>query len=931
MAYNSVRERDPLIDKETQRALERRLTEFLGIILITCAVLFSLLILTYSPTDPGPLSASDSHIQNMLGKPGAAIASPLILIIGWGSWSLAPILLIWGVRFLLHIGSERAVGRLIFVPIAIALSSVYAASIVPIDKWIHSFGMGGLFGDTIVGSLLAFFPLSPSNGILTITLTSLLLTSVLNIFCAGFTGSEIKKIIGFLYKSSTVTYSILRVISVKITSVIGRKFLSKNSYSGLHDNSTEAFEGSFVPKAPGLNRINTLRSQNQKSGNHSLADSSRILKTDENYYEESVDENIFSNPRLSSKIADVIKSRSNLSEINLSNETKTNDFQTSLSGYFEERGEPKFLGNGSRIEPPLSSFNTDNVEDQNYEQASFSEIAEDEFLNEQYEGQASQFIPSVSQKIVVQTQARKMFAKSTRAKNEAQPVLNFDGIIQEFELPPLSLLTNPTNIQRHTLSDEALEENARLLESVLDDYGVKGEIVSVRPGPVVTMYELEPAPGLKASRVIGLADDIARSMSALSARVSTVPGRSVIGIELPNENREKVVLREILSSRYFGDGKQKLPLALGKDIGGEPVVANLAKMPHLLIAGTTGSGKSVAINTMILSLLYKLTPEECRLIMIDPKMLELSVYDGIPHLLSPVVTDPKKAVVALKWVVGEMEERYRKMSKMGVRNIDGFNGRVADAKRKGEMFSRTIQTGFDDETGDPIFETEEFKPEKMPYIVVIVDEMADLMMVAGKEIEACIQRLAQMARASGIHLIMATQRPSVDVITGTIKANFPTRISFQVTSKIDSRTILGEMGAEQLLGMGDMLYMAGGSKIIRCHGPFVSDEEVEEVVNHLKAFGPPEYKSGVVDGPTDDKVDSIDQVLGLGGNTDGEDAIYDQAVAIVMNDRKCSTSYIQRKLAIGYNKAARLVEQMEESGLVSPANHVGKREILIPE
>ena len=931
MAYNSVRERDPLIDKETQRALERRLTEFLGIILITCAVLFSLLILTYSPTDPGPLSASDSHIQNMLGKPGAAIASPLILIIGWGSWSLAPILLIWGVRFLLHIGSERAVGRLIFVPIAIALSSVYAASIVPIDKWIHSFGMGGLFGDTIVGSLLAFFPLSPSNGILTITLTSLLLTSVLNIFCAGFTGSEIKKIIGFLYKSSTVTYSILRVISVKITSVIGRKFLSKNSYSGLHDNSTEAFEGSFVPKAPGLNRINTLRSQNQKSGNHSLADSSRILKTDENYYEESADENIFSNPRLSSKIADVIKSRSNLSEINLSNETKTNDFQTSLNGYFEERGEPEFLGNGSRIEPPLTALNTENVEDQNCEQASFSEIAEDEFLNKQYEGQASQFMPSVSQKTVVQTQARKMFAKSTRAKNEAQPVLNFDGIIQEFELPPLSLLTNPTNIQRHTLSDEALEENARLLESVLDDYGVKGEIVSVRPGPVVTMYELEPAPGLKASRVIGLADDIARSMSALSARVSTVPGRSVIGIELPNENREKVVLREILSSRYFGDGKQKLPLALGKDIGGEPVVANLAKMPHLLIAGTTGSGKSVAINTMILSLLYKLTPEECRLIMIDPKMLELSVYDGIPHLLSPVVTDPKKAVVALKWVVGEMEERYRKMSKMGVRNIDGFNGRVAEAKRKDEMFSRTIQTGFDDETGDPIFETEEFKPEKMPYIVVIVDEMADLMMVAGKEIEACIQRLAQMARASGIHLIMATQRPSVDVITGTIKANFPTRISFQVTSKIDSRTILGEMGAEQLLGMGDMLYMAGGSKIIRCHGPFVSDEEVEEVVNHLKAFGPPEYKSGVVDGPTDDKVDSIDQVLGLGGNTDGEDAIYDQAVAIVMKDRKCSTSYIQRKLAIGYNKAARLVEQMEESGLVSPANHVGKREILIPE
>ncbi|MGA1275414.1 MAG: DNA translocase FtsK, partial [Gemmobacter sp.] len=488
----------------------------------------------------------------------------------------------------------------------------------------------------------------------------------------------------------------------------------------------------------------------------------------------------------------------------------------------------------------------------------------------------------------------------------------------------------PKTIVRQTLSTEALEENARMLENVLDDYGVKGEITSVRPGPVVTMYELEPAPGLKASRVIGLSDDIARSMSALSARVSTVPGRTVIGIELPNAEREKVYLREILAAREFGDSTMRLPLALGKDIGGAPVVANLAKMPHLLIAGTTGSGKSVAINTMILSLLYKLSPEECRLIMIDPKMLELSVYDGIPHLLSPVVTDPKKAVVALKWVVAEMEERYRKMSRMGVRNIEGFNGRVREALDKGEMFRRTVQTGFDDETGDPVFETEEFAPVALPYIVVIVDEMADLMMVAGKEIEACIQRLAQMARASGIHLIMATQRPSVDVITGTIKANFPTRISFQVTSKIDSRTILGEQGAEQLLGMGDMLYMAGGARITRIHGPFVSDEEVEEVVTHLKSFGPPEYLASVVEGGDDERAEEIDAILGL-GSEGGDDALYDQAVAIVARDRKCSTSYIQRKLGIGYNKAARLVEQMENQGVVTPANAVGKREILVPE
>ena len=931
MAYNSVRERDPLIDKETQRALERRLTELLGIVMIGCAALFSIIIFTYSATDPGPLSASDLPVQNLLGNTGAAIASPLILVIGWGSWSLAPILLIWGLRFLLHIGSERAFGRLIFVPIAIALSSVYAASIVPIETWVHSFGMGGLFGDTIVGSLLSFIPLSSPDGILAITVTSLFLTIILNIFCSGFIGSEIKKIVEFLFSSSKITFSLLSIILAKIVSYVIQKSHSKTGQIGLGGNVADPYEGSFVPRAPGFNQINSPNLYNDGSNPNASPVAPRIFKQAGNYHEEGGSGDIFSNPRLSSKISAAISSRFQLDQEDLSQKTETDDILTSSNTFIEEKNDLDFVEPGSRIEPPITTFNSENLYDDDYDQASFAEIAEDEFSNDFYENDPKQLIPSVNHKKVVQTPPRKIFAKSARAKNEAQPGLDFDGISQEFELPPLSLLTNPTNIQRHTLSDEALEENARLLESVLDDYGVKGEIVSVRPGPVVTMYELEPAPGLKASRVIGLADDIARSMSALSTRVSTVPGRSVIGIELPNENREKVVLREILSSRYFGDGKQQLPLALGKDIGGEPIVANLAKMPHLLIAGTTGSGKSVAINTMILSLLYKLTPEECRLIMIDPKMLELSVYDGIPHLLSPVVTDPKKAVVALKWVVGEMEERYRKMSKMGVRNIDGYNGRVKDTLDKGEMFSRTIQTGFDDQTGEPIFETEEFLPKKLPYIVVVVDEMADLMMVAGKEIEACIQRLAQMARASGIHLIMATQRPSVDVITGTIKANFPTRISFQVTSKIDSRTILGEQGAEQLLGMGDMLYMAGGGKIIRVHAPFVSDEEVEEVVNHLKAFGPPIYVNGVVEGNDTTKENNIDQVLGLSNNNEGEDAEYDQAVAILLRDRKCSTSYIQRKMAIGYNKAARLVERMEEEGLVSQANHVGKRIVLVPD
>ena len=506
--------------------------------------------------------------------------------------------------------------------------------------------------------------------------------------------------------------------------------------------------------------------------------------------------------------------------------------------------------------------------------------------------------------------------------------LDFGGDGQ-FRLPPAKLLKSPGKATCG-LSKQELEATAVELETVLGDFSVKGEITESRYGPVVTRHDLEPAPGTKSQRVISLADDIARSMSAVSVRVAVVPGKNVIGIELPNEIREKVLLRELFAARAFGDAKERLLIALGKDIAGAPIVANLARMPHLLIAGTTGSGKSVAINVMILSLLYRLSPKECRMIMIDPKMLELSVYDGIPHLLSPVVTDPKKAVVALKWTVAEMEDRYRKMSRMGVRNIEGYNQRVRDAVAKGEAFTRTVQTGFDDDTGEPVYETQEFEPEELPFIVVVVDEMADLMMVAGKEIEACIQRLAQMARASGIHIIMATQRPSVDVITGTIKANFPTRISFQVTSKIDSRTILGEMGAEQLLGMGDMLYMAGGGRVTRVHGPFVSDEEVEEVVMHLKAQGEPSYIGGVTDGPDEEQASEIDAVLGLSGD-ETESELYDRAVAIVARDRKCSTSYIQRKLAIGYQRAARLVEQMEEQGVVSPANKVGKREIMVGE
>src|SRR6185295_19282908 len=536
--------------------------------------------------------------------------------------------------------------------------------------------------------------------------------------------------------------------------------------------------------------------------------------------------------------------------------------------------------------------------------------------------------PAQDQAEEIEEEAEEEAAPRKRARPAARVATKRKG---GYELPSLALLTAVKPGDRLTLSTEAIEDNARALESVLGDFGVRGEIINAHPGPVVTLYELEPAPGIKSSRVIGLSDDIARSMSKVSARVAVVPGRNAIGIELPNPKREKVLLREQLSSGDYTDSQARLPLCLGKTIGGDPVIVDLARMPHLLIAGTTGSGKSVAINTMILSLMYRLRPDDCRLIMIDPKMLELSVYDGIPHLLTPVVTDPKKAVVALKWAVREMEERYRKMSKLGVRNIDGYNARVSEAKKSGEMLSRTVHTGYDKESGDAIYEKEELDLDVIPYIVVIVDEMADLMMVAGKDIEGAVQRLAQMARAAGIHVILATQRPSVDVITGTIKANFPTRISFQVTSKIDSRTILGEQGAEQLLGQGDMLYMAGGGRISRVHGPFCSDEEVEKIVRHLKTQGTPQYLEAVtVSDESEDGEDGDGAVFDnseMGKTND----LYSQAVAIVMRDRKASTSYIQRRLQIGYNRAASLMEKMELEGIVGQANHAGKREILVGE
>lgn len=1096
--------RDPLIDSRLQEVLSQRGKELLGLGLISVALVLALVLGSYSPLDPGWMAATDAPVHNALGRLGAALAAPLITITGLGAWGIVLALAVWGLRLVVHQGEQNILGRTVFVPVAVALGSVWLASLVPGAGWTQPFGLGGLFGDTVLAAVMTALPLTTGVANM-LTLASFAGALALYLFVLGSSLPEMVRFGRFLLAGLILSYAgLLSLLGLSVRGMGGVAMRGADHWQARRDQRAQAraaaeaarsqhqpwheplmqaqpafghgapaqprypampqsHDGQWAhpanpprrapqihwpeqpvwpeqaampepepewqqpdrpqpprhaprtepriaapvapahaPPAPARGRtaqaapMQTVPAQPapmqadpatawgrpEKSGllSRVAALGRRPAEThaapqDETWHDgeliepqppqQALNAPAPSPDRIRSRIAELMGGRSPAKPVlrfdpelyphqrpaapapHVEPPLTAQRTQGPASAPAQQPSQPR-VQPPSAAQPATSGFAFSHAFGFQASPAPHLPLATpqwhdpDALIEDEDDGFDAAFVdpaprPPVAQSAVtlnrrvVQTPPRKPAATSRQAMAEAQPRLQFEPArTPVFELPALSLLRDPALERRTAPSHEALEENARMLESVLEDYGVRGEILSVRPGPVVTMYELEPAPGLKASRVIGLSDDIARSMSALSARVSTVPGRTVIGIELPNDDRQTVVLREILASRDFGDSQMRLPLALGKDIGGEPVVANLAKMPHLLIAGTTGSGKSVAINTMILSLLYKLTPQECRLIMIDPKMLELSVYDGIPHLLSPVVTDPKKAVVALKWVVGEMEDRYRKMSKMGVRNIEGYNGRVREALAKGEMFKRTVQTGFDDETGDPVFETEEFAPELLPFIVVIVDEMADLMMVAGKEIEACIQRLAQMARASGIHLIMATQRPSVDVITGTIKANFPTRISFQVTSKIDSRTILGEQGAEQLLGAGDMLYMAGGGKVSRIHGPFVSDGEVEEVVAHLKSFGPADYVASVLEAPEGERESDIDSALGLGEGA-GDDALYDQAVAIVARDRKCSTSYIQRKLGIGYNKAARLVEQMEQEGVVSTANHVGKREILVPE
>ncbi|GMG80882.1 hypothetical protein LNKW23_00940 [Paralimibaculum aggregatum] len=954
----------------TQLAVRRRLAELWGLAFLTLGLLLGLALASYDAADPSQFSAPGAAPVNWLGRPGAVLADPLTRVLGRSAWFLVIFPVVWGLRLVLHRGDERIWARLLLLPIAVILGALFASTHTPPESWPLTVGLGGHLGDNGALALLRVLPLAEDAGVR--ALSAVLGAAALASWAAalGMTLAEARALGGWMLGSLGMVArqgmgAAATAGARQVRMRRAREAAPKIAPRAPVPDAPETAEAAEPPARPaglgariagiGLGRTRRPEPAAADDAPAGAADRrepaiagpgsprrSRIVPA---AVEAAPAEASAADSALGAAIRKLSRSAEALSQADRDAAREADalglDREAAMRALMPEAaGAPRAMPAAGDERPPAPADPHDEAFGDGREAAGAAAGPEIPRGPRIAPAAPPAPAPAAPEDTLIGSTSRLLNRATDDDEDDDDETLRpaapgeapADPAPAPYDAPPLDLLQEPYPAgSNEPLSELALEENARQLETVLADYGVRGEIVAVKPGPVVTLYELEPAPGLKAARVIGLADDIARSMSALSARVSTVPGRSVIGIELPNVKRETVYLREVLEAEEYAESRHALALALGKSIEGTPCIANLAKMPHLLIAGTTGSGKSVAINTMILSLLYRLSPEQCRLIMIDPKMLELSVYDRIPHLLAPVVTDPKKALVALKWVVGEMEERYRKMSKMGVRNLEGYNARVREALARGENFSRTVQTGFDEDTGEPVFETETIVPEAMPLIVVIVDEMADLMMVAGKEIEACIQRLAQMARASGIHLIMATQRPSVDVITGTIKANFPTRISFQVTSKIDSRTILGEQGAEQLLGQGDMLYMAPGGRVRRVHGPFVSDDEVEEVVNHLKSLGAPDYVYAVIDGGDEETQAMVEEKLGLASSGDSEDELYDKAVAIVARDRKCSTSYIQRKLQIGYNKAARLVEQMEDQGVVSPANAVGKREILIEE
>jgi len=866
---------------------KNRLLELAGFFVLLLIGMLTLALATWSLTDPSWNNAINGTPKNWLGNTGAIISDQLIQTFGLSVLIIIAIPIIWAVNLFSHRITAKPIKRGLFYLLAVILAAATLSLLPNPSSWALGSGMGGSVGDSLAKILVA---------ILSFALKGILSTIIAVIIFAIGTAFAIRGATGFFNTALMAVSSPFNGrVSDFFTPMLGATshlFISLKSKWSQPKQRVQA----ETMRSPTRSRI-------ERPTIYQQTETLTALPTSDVDHQTTI-------PSIAkttlvdavSKIADSLKPTPEIIQ--------------------QPRIEPQFNGNETYNEPlidqQIESYNeSDNspIYDDNQEPQDVLQPMAPKFINDPNEQTAKRVSPTA-----------KPIKKGKRVTSDAQPKLPL-GKQPEYEFPPLTLLKEPTAEDRGKgLSEDALEQNARMLEGVLEDFGIRGEIINVRPGPVVTLYELEPAPGIKSSRVIGLAEDIARSMCAISARVAVVPGRNAIGIELPNSDRETVYLHELLSSKTFENTKHHLAIALGKDIGGEPIFTDLARMPHLLIAGTTGSGKSVGINTMILSLLYRLTPEQCKIIMIDPKMLELSVYEGIPHLLAPVVTEPQKAVVALKWAVREMEDRYRRMSKMGVRNIDGFNKKAKQAIKDGNTATRTIQTGYDPETREPIFEEEAIDLSPMPFIVVIIDEMADLMMVAGKEIEGTVQRLAQMARAAGIHVVMATQRPSVDVITGTIKANFPTRISFQVTSKIDSRTILGEQGAESLLGQGDMLFMAGGGRVSRLHGAFASDREVEEIVNHLKAQGAPDYIEAVTEEPADDPyvIPGMEDTSSNSG-----DDLYDKAVAIVLRDKKVSTSYIQRRLQIGYNRAATVIEKMEEEGLISSASQSGKRTILV--
>ncbi|MEA1677541.1 DNA translocase FtsK [Nitrospirillum sp. BR 11163] len=870
------RRRGSLLPEGASQFLMRRATEVGGLCVALLALALAAILFSYDPNDPSWNTAGPhSAVHNVAGVFGSYTADVLVQSFGLAAYLLAVIIAGWGVRILRHDPPSFWAGRVAAGLFAITLAGVSLGGIsAPFGG-----GAGGNAGRVIVTLADRFIAshIGWSSPVV-LGLVMAVATVALIVLALGVPFYQAFAAVG-------ATYGFLRRVGQWRPAVKPKPASVRRPPEPAYEPEDEAYEyyaeEGAAPAGGWAGRLRAAAGSALEGGIGGLGGLAGGLK---------------------GGLADKLKGLS-----------------APKRAAPAPRREPGFGEAGTRREPSLSIPPLDRP-------GLDREPPRDGELD--VEGEAAPRRPLAT---VVPPKAKPVeIARKAPAPVQSSLDLEPDGP-SEYELPPVDLLQLPDlSVRSPGVNEEGLRQNAQLLEGVLDDFGVKGEIGKVHPGPVVTLYELEPAPGTKSSRVIGLADDIARSMSAVSVRVAVVPGRNVIGVELPNAKRETVYLRELLEAETYDRSQHKLALVLGKDIGGQPVIADLARMPHLLVAGTTGSGKSVAINTMILSLLYRLPPEKCRFIMVDPKMLELSIYEGIPHLLAPVVTDPKKAVVALKWTVREMEDRYRAMSKLGVRNIDGYNMRLREARQNGETLTRRIQTGFDPDTGKPVFEDQPIDLTELPYIVVIVDEMADLMLVAGKDIEAAIQRLAQMARAAGIHIIMATQRPSVDVITGTIKANFPTRISFQVTSKIDSRTILGEQGAEQLLGQGDMLYMAGGGRITRVHGPFVRDQEVEDVVKFLKAQGEPNYVDAVTEeddaSPFDD--DGGSGGGGAGGNSSSGDDLYDQAVAVVCREGKASTSFIQRHLRIGYNSAARLIERMEQEGVVSRANHVGKREVL---